>query len=222
MRTSARALESSLRADAEANRLRILEAARTVFAERGIDAPLDEIARRAGVGNATLYRRFSTRESLVAATFDGLADDWADVAASALAEPDPWLAFREIVLAVLELQAADRGAGDVLTRMAFSDRRLDARRIENFEVFKGIVLRAQAAGKLRRDFVPEDFALLLMANAGVVSVMSATAPMAWRRFAALFLDGCRQEAASELPKPPSPARVVGALRRQAEGRANRG
>jgi len=222
MRRNARPPESSLRADAVANRQRILEAARTVFAERGIDAPLDEIARRAGVGNATLYRRFPTRESLLAATFDGLADDWADVAASALAEPDPWLAFRKVVLAVLELQAADRGAGEVLTRMAFSDRRLDARRVENFDVFKGIVLRAQAAGKLRGDFVPEDFALLLMANAGVVRVMSATAPMAWRRFAALFLDGCRQEAASELPKPPSPARVVGALRRQAEGRANRG
>src|SRR6476660_7500732 len=89
-------------------------------------------------------------------------------------------------------------------------------------VFKGIVLRAQAAGKLRRDFVPEDFALLLMANAGVVRVMSVTAPTAWRRFAAVFLDGCRQEAAGELPTPPSAARVVGALRRQAEGRGSRG
>jgi AcrR family transcriptional regulator len=222
MRTNARRLESSLRVDAEANRQRILEAARVVFAERGIDAPLDEIARRAGVGNATLYRRFPTRGSLIAATFDSLADDWADVATSALAEPDPWLAFRNIVLAILELQAADRGAGEVLTRMAFSDRRLDARRIENFEVFEGIALRAQAAGKLRRDFVPEDFALLLMANAGVVRVMSTTAPTAWRRFAAIFLDGCRREAAGELPTPPSAARVVGALRRQAKGPANKG
>src|SRR5580765_2421818 len=132
MSTNARRLESSLRVDAEANRQRILEAARVVFAERGIDAPLDEIARRAGVGNATLYRRFPTRESLLDATFDGLADDWADVATSALAEPDPWLAFRKIVLAVLELQAADWGAGEVLTRMACSDRRRATRKGESF------------------------------------------------------------------------------------------
>src|SRR6202008_4513348 len=176
----------------------------------------------AGVGNATLYRRFPNRGTLLAPTFHGRAADWAEPAARAPAEPDPVRASRQIVLAVLEVQAADRGASEVLTSMAFSDRRLDTRRVENFDVFKGIVLRAQAAGKLRRDFVPEDFALLLMANAGVVRVMSATAPKAWHRFAALFLDGCRQEAANELPTPPSAARVVGALRRQAEGRASRG
>src|SRR5688572_30208687 len=82
-----------LRADAERNRQRIIEAARLVFAERGLDAPMDAIAERAGVGQATLYRRFPQREDLVVACFAPRLDEYADAVEEALREPDAWQGF---------------------------------------------------------------------------------------------------------------------------------
>src|SRR5690349_13283257 len=84
---------SGLRADAERNRRHLVEAARLVLAERGLEAPLDEIAKRAGVGNATLYRRFPSRGELIAAVFGDTLRDVVAATARALAEPDPWTAF---------------------------------------------------------------------------------------------------------------------------------
>src|SRR5687767_1713547 len=106
--------ERVLRADAAGNRRRIVEAARAVFAEQGIGAPLDGVARRAGVGRATLHRRFPTRDALVAAAFEDRMAEYAQAASAALAEPDPWTGFRGFVEHVCAMQARDRGARDVL------------------------------------------------------------------------------------------------------------
>src|SRR5205085_12560911 len=114
-----------LRADAADNRGRILEAARGFFAVRGIDAPLDEIARRAGVGNATLYRRFPTRELLVAAVFEARVAEYADAATQALRAPDPWAGFCQFAQRVFAMQAADRGLSDVLTMTARTTEQLE-------------------------------------------------------------------------------------------------
>jgi hypothetical protein len=73
--------------------------------------------------------------------------------------------------------------------------------------------RAQAAGQRRSDFAPEDFVLLLMANAGVVQGTREPAPRAWQRFVALVLEACRADGAHPLPPPPSPAQVNRAMRR---------
>ena len=78
-----------LRADAERNRERILAAARDVFAERGLDAPLESIARRAGVGQATLYRRFATRQDLLVAAFGPRLAAYTEAIDRALKDPDP-------------------------------------------------------------------------------------------------------------------------------------
>src|SRR2546423_14636484 len=108
-----RAME--LRADAARNRAAIVEAARAVFAEHGLDAPLDDIARRAGTGNATLYRRFPTRGDLVAAVFaDRMAEHVAAVEAG-LADDDPWNGFASYLQAVGVMQARDRGIADLVT-----------------------------------------------------------------------------------------------------------
>jgi AcrR family transcriptional regulator len=202
-----------LRADAANNRSRILEAARAVFAERGIEAPLDEIARRAGVGNATLYRRFPTRDALVAAVFEARVAEYADAATEALRAPDPWAGFCQFAQRVFAMQAADRGLSDVLTMTARTTERLEELRQRAYNDFAELVRRAQAAGeqKLRADFVPEDFILLVLANQGVLRSTADAAPLVSKRFLGLVLDGCRAEGAHALPSPP-PAQRYAATR----------
>ncbi|MDI3341524.1 MAG: helix-turn-helix domain-containing protein [Sphaerobacter sp.] len=203
----------SLRADAARNRRRIVDAARAVFAERGVNAPLDEIARRAGVGNATLYRHFPTRDALVAAAFKDRLAEYASAAAEALQSPDPWEGFGRYVERVCAMQAADHGACDVLTMTFPTAGGLEELRDRAFRDFVELGRRAQAAGQLRADFVPEDFVLLLMANAGVVRGTREAAPSAWKRFVGLVLDGCRATSAQPLPPAPTPAQVYRTMRR---------
>src|SRR5258705_8781008 len=93
-----------LRADAERNRAAIVAAARVVFAEYGLEAPLEEIAQRAGVGIATLYRRFPAREQLVAAALIEKVTQYAEAAADALAAFDRWAGFVGFVYRVFELK----------------------------------------------------------------------------------------------------------------------
>ena len=104
-----------LRADAARNRAAIVGAARAVFAEQGLDAPLDEIASRAGTGNATLYRRFPTRGDLVAAVFADRMAEHLDAVEAGLADPDPWSGFASYVETVAAMQARDRGIADLVT-----------------------------------------------------------------------------------------------------------
>lgn len=201
-----------LRADAERNRQRIVEAARAVFAERGLDAPLDAIAERAGVGQATLYRRFPRREDLVVACFAPKLAEYADAVEEALRAPDPWVGFCDFVERICGMQAADVAVQDVLTTTFPTARAVEAQRAHAFERVTELIRRAQAQGSLRADFVPEDVVLLLLANAGVVRVMRSAAPDAWWRFVGLMLDGFRADRARPLPPPPTPAQTYRAMR----------
>src|SRR3954470_19664294 len=103
-----------LRADAERNRQRIITAAKTLFAERGVDVSVEDIAQAAGVGIGTFYRRFPDRESLVEAVFVSKLERIAEAARDALAIDDPWEAFRAFVVTVARMHARDRGLKDVL------------------------------------------------------------------------------------------------------------
>ena len=202
-----------LRIDAERNRGRIVEAAQAAFAERGLDAALEDVALRAGVGIGTLYRRFPTREDLIAACFERRLADYARVAQEALDAPDGWTGFSSYVEQICAMQAADRGLNDVLTRTFPNARALEANRARGFGLFLQVVERAKAEGRLRSDFVPEDHVLLLMGNAGVVQGAGDSAPEAWRRYVALMLDGLRSECATPLPPPPSPRQILRAMLR---------
>lgn len=201
-----------LRADAERNRQRIVEAARAVFAERGLDAPLDAIAERAGVGQATLYRRFPHREDLIVACFAPKLAEYADAVEDALRAPDAWVGFCAYVERICGMQAADLGVQDVLTTTFPTARAVEAQRAHAFERLTELIRHAQAQGSLRADFVPEDVVLLLLANAGVVRTMRGAAPDAWRRFVGLMLDGLRADRARPLPPPPTPAQTYRAMR----------
>jgi Bacterial regulatory proteins, tetR family. len=204
-----------LRVDAERNRGRILEAAQVAFAEQGLDVPLDRVAEAAGVRIATLYRRFPTREDLIAACFERRVAEYARLAEEALEAPDAWSGLCAYVEQICAMQAADRGLKDVLTRTFPNAKTLEAHRTRGYRLLVRLIDRAKAEGTLRSDFMPEDLVVLLMANAGVVQGADAAAPHAWRRFVGLMLDGLRSQGASQLPPPASPRQIMRAMRRLA-------
>jgi AcrR family transcriptional regulator len=165
-----------LRADAARNRAAIVAVARDVFAEQGLEAPLEAIAARAGVGIATLYRRFPTREKLVAAALVGKVAEYAHAAEQALAVTDPWDGFAGFVLRICELQAGDRGLSDLLSMTLSADEQVEQlRQTANGQVVT-LIEGAKAAGRLRQDFAGEDLVLLLIATASVMHVTHADAP----------------------------------------------
>ena len=193
---------SSLRRDAERNRRQIVSAAREVFAARGLDAPLEAVARRAGVGIATLYRRFPTRQALIEEVFRTRLEQMVKAAQEALAMEDAWEGFSTLILRLRALQAEDCGVRDVL-RMTFpTARSLEETRARGYALFTQLIGRAMEQGSLRDDFSPEDLVYLLIANGAFVAATSKMKPTVWKRCVALFLDGCRADRAHGLPEPP--------------------
>ena len=202
-----------LRADAERNRDRIVAAAREVFAERGLHAPMGEVACRAGVGVGTLYRRFPTRADLVAATFEPKMAAYADAVASTLTQADPWKGFCDYVHTVCAMQAADRGLNDVLTLTFPTAKRFEAERARARDGLVELITRAKATGRLRSEFVPEDLVMLLMANAGVINATGDAAPNTWKRLVAYMIQAFAAESAGPLPASPAPKHLYRALLR---------
>ncbi|WP_460794392.1 TetR/AcrR family transcriptional regulator [Nocardioides pacificus] len=202
-----------LRADAVRNRARVVDAAREIFAEQGLEASTNEIARRAGVGVATLFRRFPTRDDLVAATFADKMASYSDAIDAALADPDPWRGFCGYVERVCEMQADDRGFADVLTRSFPIAKEFERERDRAGRALGELIDRAKATGRLRADFVHQDVPLVLMANAGIVTATRDAAPDAWRRFLAYLLQAFAAESARPLPDPPTSTQVYRALLR---------
>jgi AcrR family transcriptional regulator len=182
-----------LRSDAARNRSAIIDASRSLFGERGLEAPLDQIARLAGVGNATLYRHFPTRCALVVAVFADTLQDVVAGARRALANADPWEGFASYVMFLGQVQATNRGLADLLTTSTTGSAELEELRSQAHVDFVRIVDRAKDAGVLRTDFQPEDLALILMANAGLIHRTADTVPGAWRRLLNCTLAGLRAD-----------------------------
>jgi AcrR family transcriptional regulator len=197
-----------LRRDAQRNRDAIVAAAGEVFGEEGLQAPLEAIARRAGVGIGTLYRRFPTRVDLLDAVLTDTVQAHVDAAEQALAMDDPWEGFAFYLERTCELQAANR-RGDVLSMRLERATAMEAARNRLFELSLEVIGRAQASGRLRADLTPEDLAFVLWGNARVMEATAAAgSPDAWRRHLGFLLDGFRAERASELPVPALTPRQV--------------
>ncbi|WP_030903253.1 TetR/AcrR family transcriptional regulator [Streptomyces sp. NRRL F-5126] len=202
---SGNGVSGGLRSDAQRNRDRIVRAAHETFTERGTAVPISAIARRAGVGAATLYRRFPTRASLVAAVFDDQLTECATAFDEALADPDPWHGFRSFVETVCAAQVADRGfTSAFLAQYGETD---DGRRQwDRAEPdLARLVQRAKEAGRLRGDFDPSDVLVLLLANNGLAAQPPHVSEPASRRLVAYFL----QSAEADRTKPLPPAAPLG-------------
>ena len=178
-----------LRRDAQLNRERILDAARAAFAEHGLDVGVDEIARRAGVGMGTLYRRFPTKQSLVHAILEDRLDQLRPATESARAAEDPWEGFVELILATVAQQADDHGFGQMVVLRFGPQAVPDGIRRRFFAPLEDLLARAQAAGRVRPDVSAADLpAIVRMAGA---AALGADLPRECARHVGLLLDGLR-------------------------------
>ncbi|WP_406432310.1 TetR/AcrR family transcriptional regulator [Streptomyces sp. NBC_00631] len=206
-----------LRSDAERNRERIIAAARTVFARDGLNASMASVARETGVGIATMFRRFPTKEELVDAVFSDRMGAYADAVTAALDDPDPWNGFVGYIEAACAMQAADSGFADVLTMTFPTAKVLERRRSEAYEGMLRLIDRAKATGRLREDFDPSDLVLIHMANAGVVNATGDAAPDAWRRVVALLIQSLETPGRGPLPPSPGHEPLYKAMLRAGQG-----
>ncbi|BDD73278.1 MULTISPECIES: TetR/AcrR family transcriptional regulator [Streptomyces] len=218
------------RRDARRNRELLLEAAHEVFTEQGLDAALDVIARRAGVGNATLYRHFPTRAALVDAVFRDSLTGTMDAGERARKAPDAWAGLTGYLEVVFGALAADRGSNDLMTTHLRGVDSLEAVHEHNRRTVDTLLTRLRDEGTVRADVTTEDvlFGLaalgravpaLTAATAATAAAASApaaeTAPDAWRRPLALFLGGLRAApAAASLPAPALTAAELGEVLRE--------
>jgi AcrR family transcriptional regulator len=206
-----------LRADAERNRRRILDAARAVFAEHGLSVGVDAVAREAGVGVGTVYRRFPTKEDLL----DAVMIDRTEALCARLAEldgvPDPWAAFSAAAETLAGTIAGDRGLFQVLQEAQGVLMAPDHVRRSAMEAIGPLLRRAQDAGVVRDDLEPLDVLALCSVAARLPRWRLEREPELWRRYLAVVLDGVRAEAAHPLPHPPPRARPPRASRRRTAG-----
>jgi AcrR family transcriptional regulator len=195
-----------LRSDAQDNRDRLLEAARELFAESGLGVTMRQIARRAGVGPATLYRRFPTKQELVLEAFMDEFRACTAIVREAAADPDPWHGFCGVIERVTVLNARNQGFTDAFVAAYPGAVDVAAHRAEMTRELAAISRRAKAAGDLRADFTLDDFMLVLLAGRGLTALPAPDRAGAARRFAAVTLEGLRATDANR-PLPP-PARLA--------------
>jgi AcrR family transcriptional regulator len=181
-------LPQTLRSDALDNRERILDAARAAFAAEGLDVPMRAIARRAGVGPATLYRRFPTKQALATEAFTEQMNACHAIVEEGLADPDPWHGLCLVIEKLCELHARNRGFTTAFTAAFLHAMDLAAGREH---ALTSLARRAKDTGHLRPDFVLDDLILMLMANGGLHATSTNARVAASRRFAALAIRAFR-------------------------------
>jgi len=192
-----------LRRDAERNRQRILTAASEVFTERGLEASLDEVARHAGVGVGTVYRRFQTKEDLVEALFVDRIEEVAALAEAAAQDPDPWSGLVRFMEQAASLLAGDVGLRQIMMFATYGGDKVWYARQRNAPLVTRLVERAQAAGQLRPDLRPTDIPFIVFVLTDAAQFARRVSPEIWRRYLTLVLDGLRpeREGVSPLPVP---------------------
>ena len=193
-----------LRRDAERNRERILAAARELFAERGLDVSMDEIARRAAVGVGTVYRRFPDKAVLIDALFEDRIETLVEIATQSLDREDPWEAVAWFMERYVSLQVEDRGLRELLLSSPHGEQRAERARSRIKPVADELLRRARESGELRPDVVGTDLALLQFMLAALVDYTGEVDALVWKRFLAIVLDGlaARRDAPSKLPRGP--------------------
>jgi AcrR family transcriptional regulator len=207
MTTEVSASARPLRADAERNRLRILQAAAEVFARRGLEAGLDEIARHAGVGTGTVYRRFPDKSLLVEALIDQRLAALEELAERALRFDSAWDGIVLFLENVVERLIADRGLTDMVFTTCGGNQVVVDRRSRLEAILAELVERAKEQGEIRADLSVTDLAMLQFMLVAGGSFGADVRPDVWRRHLVLVLDGLRTRRDAPTPLPAEPLSV---------------
>ncbi len=192
----------TLRADAERNRRRLIDAAAELFGERGVEVTIAEIRERAGVGQGTVFRHFPTKEHLMAEVMRERMAKLTELAAERLEAEDPVYGLRDFMAAAAESKAVDQEIYRLICEtnaLPAEDER--ALRREVVAVVEKLLRRAQAAGAIRDDVEPEDILLLETAARSAGEALGGVAPELWRRYLDIVVDGLRTDGAHPLSHP---------------------
>jgi AcrR family transcriptional regulator len=214
----AKTKNKTLRADAERNRQRIIDAAGELFAAKGLSVGLDEIAHHAGVGVGTAYRRFPDKQKLIEALFEERVDRLVELAEAGLAADDPWEGLAGYLEGATELQIANRGLREWFFGSEHGAALAPRARARIAPLAEQLVRRAQENGGLRDDVVTEDLPLLQFIISSASELTTRTAPDLWRRYLALVLDGLRTPDPHPLPEPGLSPDELDAVIGEAAGR----
>jgi AcrR family transcriptional regulator len=189
----------ALRKDAARNRELLLAAAREVFAERGLDASLDDVARRAGVGVGTAYRHFANKYELAGAIFQQEVGVIAALAQAGLAAEDPWDGLVQFLEEMLSAQTVNRGLREVLMGVHDDDLEDEVHDLLSGPIIS-LVVRAQESGAVRADADPTDLGMMIIMLCTVADVAAEADPQLWRRYLPILLAGLRPDGPG-LPVP---------------------
>ncbi len=193
-----------MRRDAERNRRRILDAARVVFAERGLRGSYDDIAREAEVGVGTVYRRFPDRQQLIDVLFEESLDQVVAFADEGLAIEDPWAGLVHFITGAQERQCADRALRELVLTPDNGPSRVAIARTRLAPAVDRLVARARDAGVVRDDISATDIAIIQLAVCTIADVTRDSAPEAWRRTLSIMLDGLQPSRDSIHPMTVAP------------------
>lgn len=182
-----------LRSDAARNRERVLRAARELFAMRGLEATLNDVAKHANVGVGTVYRRFPCKDDLIEAIFEDALDQVVCLAETALQHQDSWEGLVWYVEQLCALTATDRGLREMVYSAAYNGNNRVERVQERLSpLTTRLVERARADGHVRPDLAPTDMPVISMLAGTVSEWAGHVEPDLWRRYVALVLDGIRR------------------------------
>jgi AcrR family transcriptional regulator len=167
-----------------------------LFAQRGATVPLNEIAREAGLGVGTVYRRFPDLQSLVDALFTERFTMFLHLATTAADQPDPARALRQYLLAAARWRSEDRALEVILANASVDSNPVARTRDQLGRLVDGLAERAVTAGAVRKDFVSADVYAFLNMIGAVADRTHDVAPNAWRRYAEVLMVGFGLEGAT--------------------------
>jgi len=192
-----------LRRDAAENRTRLLAAARELFAERGLDVTLNDIAHHAGVGVGTAYRRFANKEEVLESLFAEQTAEFGALADAALADADPWRGLVDFLEHALALQLRDKGLAQILNGDRLSVEQHAWNRTVMAPKYRALIERAREAGKLRDDVTGTDLTFIQVGLNAIMMRSRDTHPDLYRRYLHLMIDALRAEPGAPSPLPVS-------------------
>jgi AcrR family transcriptional regulator len=201
MATTSTEQRPAQRADARRNRAAVLAAARERLAQDGLDGPIEDIARAAGVGVGTVYRHFPSKGDLVAALVRDRFERLVERTAQALAQDDPWEAFCDMIRFSAALQMKDRALSQFIAQQPELGYH-EAVESGLADLTAQLIANAQRSGGMRKDAVVEDVPTLVCGLGAVTAGASGTMPeLNWERYVEIMLDGLRAPGSNTLPPP---------------------